>query len=1059
MKTISFPKAGSFDSCLSYFKDLATTHKLAIQNLGQPASFFESVNTTPSGALTKEAREFTYQNPLDKRRYSYLVTNRVEYLKKLFFFYNIQIDWDTIVTELEGIRKSVKDTLKTQLKSMDKSDRQNYKRFANLSIVRIQLEDIAFTVPLGSIVAITQGSQIQSTFPEAVELSVLINNRPNSVFTELKKANIEHSEWSLLDMVENDSLDQLKLKTPEIDLSGETIETRVVVRGPTYEGVSHNWGYYYQAYKWAVPVNWLLADETLTESEGRQWLLDNAAKGLRLNYLPTSITHDYLHEVVSVEDFLTYLTRDYYQLYHMLDKVLSDDRTGANMKYRDEFTSQFAVLNYLKFKQDSSAAWKDYLHCFFGSLTLFSFLRRDMSLEDTHLSGLESYRSALVGAAGSDKHHVFESYLSVFLDTSLLFSEVLPYIYQSEVKLTRRDFGPELSHSFQVDAPTAAVKFSGAWGETLRYVKTVVELKDLRFFEVVNMDYYHDTHRFRYRTTNLEEYTDWGYSLYTDSDVYNYLDAGRMFFTGEWRTYSKMIPYGDLKRRPDFILFHNDDAPDLDTFSLSTGQYSTMPSPLTSIETVFNALTGVALVDLPSTVQKFYLKEFNKQKREQNKNTINSKINERTQQAFTKLVDGDRDEISFNDVTYYKDSISYQNQLIQVSNIKLRTKEYKNYFPSDDFTVTDIEVDSPLPFNDYLLRVVNTRFSLLSINFDQILDLAMEMIQTPHRLVTSRKFLESSYFKKNPKIKERITTTLYEIYNSNQSDLSVTLTMTMGDVTFEVLRKEKLSKVGNRQTHWYVCGNKLNQADVSTVLNNALCFANISDFERYVKSVRQVPLKYQKLIESGVTFTLHDTVFQLFNTPLSLKIDRHKSTNYLVHQGKEYRIRNSAKFFRLVTKSQVSREQEGIKYASFELNEFLNIVLDSDIVDGFPASELHNLITDAISRYVNTIVGQRKAIAQVEKTFKLQYGSWTMDDGKRVTGYQINGKLATYIIQFNKTKSLTSINPMVYDYPTGKYRCMIDKASSLTPVGALVNRVYALHNDSMLSSQINTLTD
>lgn len=1064
MKTIKFPKAGSFDSCLSYFKELTENHELAVQNIGKPEVFFESAYTTSSGSLSKDVQGFVHKNYSRPNRYNFIVNSKIEYLQKLFYFYNIQIDWDEITKKL----KNVQDTFKKDIKNLltddfSEGNRNDLNRFMELSAIRVHIGDLALTLPVFELLSVNSDYKMSVSDIEELSVNVVINSRPGSVFATLKNSNITHSEWSLLKMVEENSLDKLTLETPEIDLTSTDIDLKIVMWTPTYN--CHSKQRLASAEKveeWAIPVNWLLADETLTEAEGRDWIINNAEKGLKLNYLPTSNIGRYLNLVITPDEFSEICTLEYFEAYGMLSDLLSYNDTTSFLKYSSEFNSQLYILNFYHFIKDGDTTLMDYIHFFVGSLTVLSILRRDTNLQDTHLSYLEVFRKTLIEAAGTKKHHVLAKHSSVVVDNPELFSKYLPSIYPSEVKFTENtNITTAVSGWYSLDDSAARSKFNGHWGEPLKFIQKVVEIKDIRFYEIIDLRYYADQGRYTYRYIDRKDYHGWGYCLYNDSTVYNYLDAGRLLFTGNIYK-NATLDYGDLLDGENFVLFHNTDQPDMDNFSLQQASDKELGSPANGINAVFAGLSGVIMGNIPNVIRKYYTKELNRQKRERNKSNITEKINQKTRDAFADLISGKRTCISFNDITYHKDYVEYQSQRLKVDKLKATIRKYPDIntftIEQNNFTEHSIVVDSSGPSNAALLRHTYSSYNLLNMNFDKVLDNFIQLIDDPYYLLNSEYFISDTYFKKHSKKAKNIKD-IFTSYLKYKSEIDVVYTLTLGDVTFEVRHREKISKSGAKQTYWYICGEKINKNDVETILTNALCFTHYSDFERYVQSVNKVPIKYQKLIESGVTFQLRDSVFQLFNTPLSLQISRDKSTNYLVHKEEKYRIRNSTKFLHLVTRSKVSREQEGIKYATFELNEFLNIVLDSEIVEDFPAKELHNLITEAITRYVDTIVDQRKAIAQVERTFKLSYGNWTMDDGKNVTGYQIKGKLANYIINFDKSRSLSSINPMVYDYPSGKYRCMIDKASSLTPVGALVNRVYALHNDSMLSSHIDTLTD
>ena len=71
-------------------------------------------------------------------------------------------------------------------------------------------------------------------------------------------------------------------------------------------------------------------------------------------------------------------------------------------------------------------------------------------------------------------------------------------------------------------------------------------------------------------------------------------------------------------------------------------------------------------------------------------------------------------------------------------------------------------------------------------------------------------------------------------------------------------------------------------------------------------------------------------------------------------------------------------------------------------------------------------------------------------NGKVLSGYLVHGKLRDYIVEESKC--------MVFEHPTGRYLCMVDKGQNEhTNVSRLVNRFFALSNDSKLATEITTL--
>jgi hypothetical protein len=79
-----------------------------------------------------------------------------------------------------------------------------------------------------------------------------------------------------------------------------------------------------------------------------------------------------------------------------------------------------------------------------------------------------------------------------------------------------------------------------------------------------------------------------------------------------------------------------------------------------------------------------------------------------------------------------------------------------------------------------------------------------------------------------------------------------------------------------------------------------------------------------------------------------------------------------------------------------------------------------------------------------------QITDFNAQNGKQLSGYLVKGGIRNYIVE---KKQL-----LVYEYPSGRYICMVDKGQNEhTNTARLVNRFYALSNDSKLAKEISTL--
>ena len=88
--------------------------------------------------------------------------------------------------------------------------------------------------------------------------------------------------------------------------------------------------------------------------------------------------------------------------------------------------------------------------------------------------------------------------------------------------------------------------------------------------------------------------------------------------------------------------------------------------------------------------------------------------------------------------------------------------------------------------------------------------------------------------------------------------------------------------------------------------------------------------------------------------------------------------------------------------------------------------------------------------------FKIAQDEHTLQNGEIKHGYLINGKMRKYLLEIDNN-DIENGRHGVYEYPTGKYFCIVDKSTSQVGMDRIVNRIFALHNDSLLASQITTL--
>ena len=132
--------------------------------------------------------------------------------------------------------------------------------------------------------------------------------------------------------------------------------------------------------------------------------------------------------------------------------------------------------------------------------------------------------------------------------------------------------------------------------------------------------------------------------------------------------------------------------------------------------------------------------------------------------------------------------------------------------------------------------------------------------------------------------------------------------------------------------------------------------------------------------------------------------------------------------------------------------QVINVLLSGDVVIGIGPEDIKNVIDAGKQAYVDAIAKSKELLEHAENTLGVSEQHIELKDGTSFNGYLIEGQLRTYAVNARDQRH------SVYDYDTAQYICIVDK-SNAAQVGKdmLVNRLFALHNDSVVATQINTL--
>ena len=122
------------------------------------------------------------------------------------------------------------------------------------------------------------------------------------------------------------------------------------------------------------------------------------------------------------------------------------------------------------------------------------------------------------------------------------------------------------------------------------------------------------------------------------------------------------------------------------------------------------------------------------------------------------------------------------------------------------------------------------------------------------------------------------------------------------------------------------------------------------------------------------------------------------------------------------------------------------------LIEGINAEDVRDVIDAGKQAFVDAIAKSKELLEHCEKVLGVKQELVTLKDGAEFMGYKIKGEYRTYAV--NATDERYS----VYDIDTAQYICIVDKSSGAQAgLDRLVNRLFALHNDSRVATQISTL--
>ena len=275
-----------------------------------------------------------------------------------------------------------------------------------------------------------------------------------------------------------------------------------------------------------------------------------------------------------------------------------------------------------------------------------------------------------------------------------------------------------------------------------------------------------------------------------------------------------------------------------------------------------------------------------------------------------------------------------------------------------------------------------------------------------------------------------------------ESSEALELTGSIGDVKFKIENRVKTTTTGNVVKLAYMNECKIRKDEIGEIIERGLCFAEQTAFDSFVKQVSACSLKLHKYLNEGIRLHVRDD-YKMKNIDFKIPLLRKSGKNYIVLDGKEYGVADSNRLIRL----------EGASY----MHEAINTLLNPKVVRLDGPDDIAHIITKGEALHDADKDKNKNSINRVEELFDIAVTK-IVNNGTAQRGYVIDGKMSKYFLDIGKTDKETVFDRLrVFSYPDMAYVCMIDKGIDQTGPGHLINRIYALHNDSMVAADVATL--
>jgi hypothetical protein len=244
-----------------------------------------------------------------------------------------------------------------------------------------------------------------------------------------------------------------------------------------------------------------------------------------------------------------------------------------------------------------------------------------------------------------------------------------------------------------------------------------------------------------------------------------------------------------------------------------------------------------------------------------------------------------------------------------------------------------------------------------------------------------------------------------------------------------------LEKKGN---FYYINDYRINKHEIPDVLLQIICYQTLEKFNKFLEIVSKCSLKFHNAITNNLKKSLSSYSSKGFT--IELKLQRKKNLNYLVVGKNKYKIKD--------TNTLIDKQP----YNKVELIKLLLNTIHLDY------TEIPTILADGEKRYKEAIKKSEELLNKAIKTLGAIKKEYRID-GTNYNGYEIKGKsgIKYFVIEPSSSNSGFKIYKVL---PNNNfdYVCIINK-SNKGHIGkdALVSRLYALANDTLVAKDIYTL--